>query len=47
MGKTLLNNQSHRDAEGESPANESLKALLGNVRDQLLQGLSDETEAIR
>lgn len=36
-----------REAEGDSPSEEDVKTLLHSIRDQLLQGLSDDAEAIR
>ena len=34
-------------SEGDSPSEESMKQLLAAVRDQLLQGLTDDAESIR
>ena len=37
----------YREAEGESPSGEEMKGLMNGIRDQLLQGLSDDSETIR
>ncbi len=37
----------YREAEGESPTEEEARSLMKSMRDQLLLGLSDESEVIR